>query len=350
MSASTAPTPLESQRQGSRWLHAPPSEEQVRDWFATQPLHTDMNHNRYVGGIVVIGATEKLKVSFLNDNGTTFVREVEQAVFTPYVKVDTRIAYFWDLVRRLNGGDLEEETVQPLAREFYGDFAARIQPVPQRVIENEQSPYYNANLPVGMTVYPVRVSDQNVSRYLLATWEVTITHRESGAQVLKGQGSKQTAMKRQYPDDNAIMKVETGAVGRALGMAGVLVVGTGVATAEDMQEAMAPPANTAAPATGAGAAQLPAETAEEPITGESVQAEHLSAEIPDNEGDLRKMATELRQQMQAASPETWQAYMEWWGTRFEGQTLESLTGPALKGAVVKLQRDLDAVQRGLLRA
>jgi hypothetical protein len=37
-----------------------------------------------------------------------------------------------------------------------------------------------------------------------------------------------------------MMKAETGAVGRALGMAGMLVIpGSGIATAEDMQEAMA---------------------------------------------------------------------------------------------------------------
>jgi hypothetical protein len=41
-------------------------------------------------------------------------------------------------------------------------------------------------------------------------------------------------------DEHALMKAETGAVGRALGMAGMLVLpGSGVATAEDMQEMIA---------------------------------------------------------------------------------------------------------------
>jgi hypothetical protein len=97
-------------RDGSRWLHYPPNEEQVREWFATQPLHAGMDHGPYLGGIVVIGATEKVKISKWKQNGDPYITEVERAVFIPYVKVDTRIAYFHDLVSKLNEGEVDQET------------------------------------------------------------------------------------------------------------------------------------------------------------------------------------------------------------------------------------------------
>src|SRR3954452_4241279 len=95
------PPEPQSVREGSRWYYAPPSEDDIREWFRQQPLHEGMEHNRYVSGVVIIPATEKIKVTRFKQNGDTFTVEQERAVFTPYMKVDMRIAYFWDLVRTM---------------------------------------------------------------------------------------------------------------------------------------------------------------------------------------------------------------------------------------------------------
>src|SRR5438552_1245845 len=96
------PAPMPAEQHGSRWLHAEPTEEQVKDWFNSQKLHTDMMHEPYYGGIVLIGAKEKYNRTYQNASGAWFVREEERAVFVPYVKVDTRVAYFWTLVQIMN--------------------------------------------------------------------------------------------------------------------------------------------------------------------------------------------------------------------------------------------------------
>lgn len=329
---------VQSERRGSRWLHAHPSEEEVRDWFATQPLHLNMVHDRYLSGIVLIGAKEKAQRTLRRADGGTYVREDEQQVFVPYVKVDTRIAYFWDYVRVLNGG-----------KEF-GDFYGSIKPVPQKRVEDEKSAYFNMHLPEGYSVYPVRENEQKVSRFLIATYQVSIMRRMAGDAeqvVLRGQGSKQTATKRQWADDNAIMKAETGAIGRALGVAGMLVIGTGVATAEDMQEALAArPGESAATMAALPAdapailePQLPREAGPEPIT-----ADDVSEKLPETDEELRKLAVDLNAEMKAHYPVAWEQYIEWWNGRGFGE-LRELSGPALKGAVIKLQRDLDTRRR-----
>jgi hypothetical protein len=342
------PQALDSERRGSRWLHAMPSEEDVREWFDRQPLHDDMDHSRYVSGIVLIAATEKVKIAKVNASGGRYMQEVEQAVFTPYVKVDTRIAYFWDLVRSMNGGTL------------VGDFVGVIEPVAQRIIEDPQSPYFNAHLPQGFFIYPVRNNNDTVSRYLGCEHRVAIYRsddwfeKESPRPLLQGIGTKQTAMSRNWADDNAIMKAETGAIGRALGVAGILVVGTGVATAEDMQEQAAGPSgaagaasagptlpdDVAAPDVGGGAPQ------EAPIEAASVAV----AEKPQPETDEELVAygLELQQEFRTDHPQAFEVFVHWYTEDRKLGNFTELTGPVLRGVVTKLERDLDAAkQEGL---
>jgi hypothetical protein len=329
-------------RQGSRWLHESPSEDEVKEWFNTVNLHSGMDHGPYMGGIVLIGATEKVKATRRKSGGdqATYVIEQEQVVFVPYVKVDTRIAYFWDYVRALNGGELK------------GDYVGLIEPVPQRRITDRASPYYNEHLPEGFGIYPVRNSNDTVNRYLVCTSRVAIYERadygrviagEKAPALLVGSGSKQVPMARQWGDDYAVMKAETGAIGRALGVAGILVVGTGVATAEDMQEAQAGPVGAAgASAEGAtlGAADDGAAVPDGP--GESAA---LPATAEETEEALLARALELRAEMQRDFPDVWTAYVAWWNERGYGRP-EDLPGPALKGVVIKLERDLDAARGG----
>src|SRR4051794_29510460 len=118
-------TNVPAQQEGGRWIWNMPSGEAVADWFRQQRLHPELKdeHDRYISGVVLIGATEKIKVTQQRGD-QAFIKEIERPVFVPYVKVDTRIAYFWDLCREL-------------------DAIGVIEPVPQKRIEDSKSGYYN---------------------------------------------------------------------------------------------------------------------------------------------------------------------------------------------------------------
>lgn len=332
-------------RHGSRWLHEEPTEDEVREWFEKQPLHPGMDHDRYMGGIVLIAATEKVKVTREKSNGDTYLSEIERAVFVPYVKVDTRISYFWDLVRAMNEAAGEDK------------YVGSITPVEQRRTTTEKSAWFNGALPEGFTSLPIRNENESISRYVVATWQAAIYERESYANklagkdpmpVLKGIGTKQTGLARRWADDNALMKAETGAIGRALGVAGILVVGTGVATAEDMQEAAQGQAGAAA-ASGEGPVLPEVAAGAAAPEGGFGQVEELPSAAPqettaeqDDEA-LRELAKEAQRELEADFPAVWAEILEWWKGRQFGR-LSSLNGPALKGAVIKLQRELDAAK------
>jgi hypothetical protein len=332
-------------RQGSRWIHEPPTEDDVREWFEKQPLHAGMTHGPYIGGVVLIGSTEKIKVTKQKQNGDTYVTEMERAVYTPYVKVDSRIAYFRDLVRKMNDGNEGEFD------KFYGV----IEPVEVPVIEDAQSAYFNKHLPRGFSMLPIANKDKSISRFLVCTSRVAIYGRVSDRDVtdylvLEGIGTKQVPLAKNWADDNCVMKAETGAVGRALGMAGILVVGTGVATAEDMQEAAAGPSGAAAATDAATQAELPADDASQPqadpaaAQAEAPAAEPVQEQTPEQaDGALRERANALLKEFEEY-PEARAAYVEWWNSRDFGK-LSELSGPALKGAVTKLERDLDAAKQ-----
>lgn len=346
-------------RAGSRWYDAPPDEDEIRDWFRSQPLHDGMDHNRYVSGIVIIPATEKVKLTQYKQNGEPFTVERERAVFTPYVKVDMRIAYFWDLIRTMNGMWRADQSDPQSADHHH--YIGVIEPVPVKKIDDNKSPFFNGHLPDGYFLYPVRnnTNTESINRYIGCRWRVAIYERESYAESVKGRdnppiiqgiGTKQTLQSKTYADDNALMKSETSAIGRALGVAGILVVGTGVATAEDMQEAQAPSgaeaAGTAQPVT------LPPVVAPQGIPDdEQPTAEMVAADVgqdavtPQEDDDrLRLRAQQLSQSFRQAFPEEFELYKAWWAERYEDTTLMQLSGPALKGAVRKLERDFDAAK------
>jgi hypothetical protein len=166
--------------------------------------------------------------------------------------------------------------------------------------------------------------------------------------LLAGEDSKQTAVlnRRGWADDFAIMKARTGPTGRALGVAGILVVGTGVATAEDMQEATSG-RRRPGPSRRTSRSPCPPSSpqrrrADEAATAAEQPSEDAQPELTQEQQDqqLRETALRLRSELQSQHPEAWERYIAWWQQRGH-TTLEELTGPALKGAVVKLQRDLD---------
>jgi hypothetical protein len=239
--------PVKPQQEGSRWRHAKPSSEEVGKWFADVPLDEGMEHAKYVSGVVIIPATEKVKRPKADGKGT---EEVWDDTFTPYVRVDTRVAYFHQLAAKR-------------------DCIARIEPV--LVPRSEQPAFDNRHLPDGF-FWHILGESQAAQRFLCCTMRVALYERriwlaskkelrrrgERRVPILEGIGTKQIADRTDRynnRDTNALAKGETGAIGRALGVAGILVVGTGIATAEDMQELMREPTEAAPvtlPAAGAG--------------------------------------------------------------------------------------------------
>lgn len=334
---------VDAVQEGSRWIYSKPDAEQVRGWFKTQTLDEGLTHEPYLSGIVIIPATEKVKETRRRvSDGGYFTVELDIPTFTPYVKVDTRVSYFWHLVRQMNG-------------ESDDKYIGTIRPVAQRIFEDPASPYFNANLPAGFSWMLVRDSKEQVARYLVCETEVAIYRREDYAKVLRGEqsvpvrygvDSKQTAVlsRKGWPDDFAIMKARTGSIGRALGVAGILVVGTGVSTAEDMQEMGTAAAGTTEdkPVTLPAIAGANADSTAGEAPVEQPMVERSQEEI---DAELRTKAASLRDQMQRDAPDAWAAYVEWYTKERRFPPLDDLTGSALRGAVTKLERDLDAAKQ-----
>lgn len=287
----TEPRLPEGVREGSRWLHRRPTGEEVADWFSKNvKLAEGMEHERYVGGITLIGGSERLKEPRIASDGSTHTVDVERYGWTPYTKIETRIAYWCDLMAR------DDEVV------------GAIEPVEHARL-GEQG-VYNLNLPPGFFRMPIMTAPDHFVHFIGATmralaykadtleWhdKVRKVFNEAGVQVdeytesiLRGipvavnpPASKQIAAvsASDEADPYSVMKAETGAIGRALGMAGILVLpGSGIATAEDMQEIA-----TAAGKAVRGEASLPAATPGEAPDVAALEAstrERISAGIAD---------------------------------------------------------------------
>src|SRR3954452_14293774 len=147
---------LEVVRDGSRFLHGPPSADQVKEWFETQPLHDGMQHDPYLGGIIVLPQTEEIEVTRTKANNDTYTTKVERATYVPYVNISTRVRYFHDYVRYLRADDGGKLDVLPVIR-----------PVPQRVISDLSNTYYNENLPEGYSVAAIKNRDNSVKRFFV---------------------------------------------------------------------------------------------------------------------------------------------------------------------------------------
>lgn len=220
----------EPHREGSRWIHTPPTGEEFAKWFKdTVKLHDGMPHEKYVSGITLIPGSEKHKTR--DDSGRK--TETYRDVFTPYAKVETRVAYFWDLCA-LKGwlGEIEPIIPKGALQEFKGIA------VPD--------PFY-------FMPYP-RDEAGNVGVRLACTMQVRVFDPATpggfdgkGKPVLLPPAGTKVVT---FGGEHQVARAETGAVGRALGMAGMLIIpGSGVATAEDMQELAAGPQATGEEAT-----------------------------------------------------------------------------------------------------
>jgi hypothetical protein len=276
-------------REGSRWYNQRPTAEEVAEWFYTVPLHDGMLAADYVSGITLIPAKEKSdEVVGWDSNGLPQIRERQDLVFIPYVKVDTRVAYFWRL--------MEDR-----------DWVGAIEPI---IAPNTE----NLGLPPGFFKYAAADPKGKTVSFVGCSMRITIADAEGKTVRTPPPGTKIVSTATRWDvDQNSIMKAETGAIGRALGMAGMLVVpGSGVATAEDM-------ADSSVAAGAAGEPSLPTTTGE-----------------PTTDEELRERATELVEQLGQADPAKLELFQAW--ARARSLTLENAQGPVLKGAVKKLEK------------
>jgi hypothetical protein len=307
-------------REGNRWVNTTPSAEELATWFeGNVKVEGELDHKEYVGGVVLIPGTERPKTVTAWNGAVPVIEEVEALILTPYIRVETRLKYFHDLC--------DQE-----------DWQGFIEPAK---IEKQ-----DPKLPPGFFRYAIATGDGRESRYLACSMQVTIYEKGSieekvitidkrtGEQgvvrvgkivrVAPG-GTKAVPTLRvtrsaTYADDNAVMKAETGAVGRALGMAGMLVIpGSGIATAEDVQEARA--AEAAGP--GPDGAALP----EEPGTGAVIP------ETAPGEGTDEKLREDINAALEVLKdqfPETYQAFLAWAKEKKYGRLSETVS-PPLRG-------------------
>lgn len=297
-------------QEGARWRHHRPTSEAVAEWFTNVPLDEGMSHDKYVGGVVIIPQSEKVKYS--TARGTT---ERYEQTFTPYMQIGTRVAYFHNL-----------------AREW--DLISVIEPMEVPRTDHPQSPYFNANMPSGLWWHVVRSNDGELVRFLCATYRAAMYTKQEYAAKLKdqpampvreGQGTKQVGG---GADPNGLMKAQTGAIGRALGVAGILVVGTGIATAEDMQEYTAQP-EAAVPV-------LP-ESPSEIAPGATPEA---AKDPGERLAQLRAQWQALKTQLAEKDPAKHDEFEAWWQERrnTEGwRTLGDVPLEAVSGVVSRLQ-------------
>jgi hypothetical protein len=289
------PIPEHTVQEGGRWRFHKPSSEQVANWFKTQPLDEGMEHDHYVGGVVLIPNTEKVK--YQTERGTT---ERHEMVWTAYMQIGTRIGY-WRRLAELRG---LVPVIRPAA-------------VPRSSAAG--SPYFNANMPEGFWYHTATTDQGSLVRYLCCTMVAEMYEPQSFADRLKGReampvlqgvGTKQGSA---GSDPNALMRLQTSAIGRALGAAGILVIGTGVATADDMSEPTAFGTPTPEP-------QLPA-TPETAVTAVS----------------LRERVSALSQELQGKNPQQSALVQAWYRERAATEGWKSLNDVPTEGlqAIVK---------------
>lgn len=287
-------------REGSRWINERPTGDDVATWFEQSvPIHDELDHSDYVSGVTIIPAKERYDTLGVREGSDEpVIGEMIALTFTPYIRVDTRIRYFWDLMAK-----------HP---EWIGTI--------ERVKVEQQDPA----LPEGFFHHEVTLADGNkVVRFIGCSMRVKVRDIEEDRPVINAPAAtKMVPVLGRYGEDvNALMKAETGAIGRALGFAGILVApGSGIATAEDMQEAI----NLA----GGGAGAAPAEPVEPQLPAEQ------------DEGELRAYAEAKLTELREEYPHEFDEFREWAQSR-NFKTLADIDGPQLKGVVRKLDRVLD---------
>lgn len=316
-------------QEGNRWVNQQPSGKDISDWFQTAvPIADGLDAAHYVAGVTLIPneAAEKAVVGW-DDGNNPIIRKVSDLIFTPYMRVETRVKYFHDLMLATKAHGF----IEPVAAEK-GDGR-----LPAGFFRMAVATGANAEVRfIGCTMRVVVYAPESLE------YVETLADKRSGERkivrkgkiVVEAQGTKIVpALSYDKADNNSIMKAETGAVGRALGMAGVLVIpGTGIATAEDMQELATLPPDVAAASAGA---VLPEEGAEELV---------VTAPGGDNDEKLREEATALIEAL-GNFPEAQKEFKAWCVER-GFQRLSEVTSPALRGLVRRAESMLHEAEQG----
>jgi hypothetical protein len=323
--ATTPPVSLpRTGREGSRWFNVRPSAEEFITWCNDSiPMHDGLSIQRYIPGITLISQSEK-EQAIVGWQGPKPVKEdVWHEVYVPYPKVETRVLYWQDWLKKGGGGEGDSKV------EFFG------------VIEPVEPEEGNKALPAGFfsmtanntpfmccTMQAIVYDKKTVKR------EKILVDKRTGEErfVFVGEeifrftpATKQVPLIRtgrnnkSFADENALMKAETGAIGRALGLAGMLMVpGAGIASAEDIQELSV---QAAAPAEAQQTLPMDARPADEQV------------------GDLQKRAQELLNQLNAKSKEKVAEFQGWAKQRGVGSFTETDFG-TIKTVVKKLEQML----------
>lgn len=342
-----ASTEVVGGREGARWINKRPDPEEFAEWFEQNvPLDDGMKHKDYVGGMTLIPGTEKVKhVKGMDSQGLPVIGEKEQLSFVPYPKVEARLSYFWRLMEHRSK-----------------DWHGLIKPVlpAEAIVDETAIGKINQTLRPGFWILPVPVGEA-YTYFICYTCAVRVYQKpiQFGFQeitdaegvttrkriildepIREGEATKQVALVKRwgsnppYADDTALMRAETGAKGRALGMAGILIVpGSSIATAEDMLEGFGglvpatAEAQTQAEDAGSGE-KLPVITT--PQTG-AEKAEQTREEIIN---EARALLQELHDQ----HSDTYTEFLAWSRAKNPPvRNIADLDGPALRGCLKKLQ-------------
>lgn len=316
-------------QEGSRWINVRPTGAEIAKWFKENVEIADgLDHDHYVSGITLIQQQEKAKeVAGWNSENQPLIAERTNLVYVPYAKVETRVKYFHDLM------ELKSE-----------DWQGVIEPV------QPQNP--DPSLPPGFFYFLVKTGPDAGVRYICCSMKVTVYkrgtverkrvqagngHRRQEAIETTGEtiidappATKMIAVAARWgPDNFSMMKAETGAVGRALGLAGMLVIpGTGVATAEDMAEAEA----------------LVGQQAQAEPTGEASAPPADAKPSPEALTELRQQAVAAILALKEGYPDAFKAFQEWSQGRNIGKIAEIEDERLLRGLVTKAERDLQEAQ------
>lgn len=343
--------PITKGRQGGRWVNERPSSEEFAEW-AKGSIKVDekLDLGDYIGGIVLIPAVDsksKVVLGFITSTGAPVIAEREELSFIPYAKVETRINYFWDLLQAHPewSGQVESITPPRVPIDFVTVRESRETSSSSWTKRELMTPSAMTalihQLPPGFHVLSVPVGS-NYTHFLCCTKRVSIYRVDEDGVRAKhpmrtGEGTKMVplVLGRQsfYADPNSIMKAETGALGRALGFAGIFVIpGSGVATAEDMQEMLATqPAAQQDPTAEPGQQGPSAPTATPVRTGAEQQV--------DTEEQLAERARVLWRDLSKTYPEKAAEFGVWAQSRTPPiRNLSDVKGPALRGVVKKMEK------------
>lgn len=305
-------------QEGSRWVNERPDGEAVAKWFQENvTLHDEsLSHEDYVQGLTLIQQEAKEKeVVGWKDDGAPLIDERKNLYYVPYAKVETRVKYFWDFVKAIDAVGFIEPVAPPKPSETLPEgFYKLVVPDAQ----NKQVIYVCCTMRA--TIYE---KDSVEMEPVVNRRTGDVHYVRTGKIIMQGApGSKMVATLARFgPDNFSLMKAETGAVGRCLGLLGMLVVpGSGVATAEDVQEAQAVEGGPtqAAPATA----------------GEQ-------APLTDDDDALRRRITALIDDLGKLDKPRLDRFRKWVKDDRNISGLKEATSPQLRGLVRKLEQEIE---------